>query len=109
MGYVLHSQMLVQQPRCATEFVLRGAISCNVCIEGVHRELIDLRQKLVAHSDRDYVDGRLFRKLLSLEIEQEQTDFLVGATVVTQTVQRTQKQRSDWNISSVQANVSPIN
>jgi hypothetical protein len=50
-------------------------------IEGVHRELIDLRQKLVAHSDRDYVDGRLFRKLLSLEIEQEQTEFLVGATV----------------------------
>jgi hypothetical protein len=55
-------------------------------IEGVHRELIDLRQKLVAHSDRDYVDGRLFRKLLALDIEQEETEFLVGATVVTQTV-----------------------
>jgi hypothetical protein len=55
-------------------------------IEGVHRELIDLRQKLVAHSDRDYVDGRLFSKLWALDIEQEQTEFLVGAAVVTQTV-----------------------
>jgi hypothetical protein len=55
-------------------------------IGGIHSELIDLRQKLVAHSDRDYVDGRLFRKLWVLDIEPEQPEFLVGATVVTQTV-----------------------
>src|SRR5262249_47080546 len=55
-------------------------------VEGIHRELIDLRQKLVAHSDRDYVDGRVFRKLLAMDIEPEPTEFLVGATVVTQTV-----------------------
>jgi hypothetical protein len=55
-------------------------------VEGVHQELIDLRQKLVAHSGRDYVDGRLFRKLLALDIESEHTEFLVGAAVVTQTV-----------------------
>jgi hypothetical protein len=63
--------------------VVKGHINY---VEGVHQELIDLRQKLVAHSDRDYVDGRLFRKLLALEIEAEHTEFLVGATVVTQTV-----------------------
>src|SRR5215813_6596033 len=56
-------------------------------VEEVHQELIDLRQKLVAHSDRDYVDGRLFRKLVALEIEGEHTEFLVGATVATLTVQ----------------------
>jgi hypothetical protein len=56
-------------------------------VDEVHQELIDLRQKLVAHSDRDYVDGRLFRRLLALEIEGEHTEFLVGATVVTLTVQ----------------------
>jgi hypothetical protein len=55
-------------------------------VEGIHKELLDLRQKLVAHSDRDYVDGRLFAKLLALNIEQETTESLVGATVVTQTV-----------------------
>jgi hypothetical protein len=55
-------------------------------VEEVHQELINLRHKLVAHSDRDYVDGRLFRKLLELEIEAEHTKWLVGATVVTQTV-----------------------
>jgi len=57
--------------------------------EEIHRELMVLRQKLVAHSDRDYVDGDLFMKLLALETEQEQTEqteFLVGATVITQTV-----------------------
>src|SRR5262245_18352342 len=70
----------------------RGAFQKNLVkthagyVEEIHKELIDLRQKLVAHSDRDYVDGRLFRKLLALDIEQEQTEFLVGATVVTQTV-----------------------
>jgi len=64
--------------------VVKGHINY---VEEVHQELIDLRQKLVAHSDRDYVDGRLFRKLLALEIEGEHTEFLVGAIVVTQTVQ----------------------
>jgi hypothetical protein len=56
-------------------------------VEEVHQELIDLRQKLVAHSDRDYVDGRLFRKLWALDIEGEHAEFLVGATVATLTVQ----------------------
>jgi hypothetical protein len=56
-------------------------------VDEVHQELIDLRQKLVAHSDRDYGDGRLFRKLLALDIEGEHTEFLVGATVATLTVQ----------------------
>jgi hypothetical protein len=55
-------------------------------VEEVHQELIDLRHKLVAHSDRDYVDGRLFRKLWALDIEGEHTEFLVGATVATLTV-----------------------
>ena len=56
-------------------------------VEEVHQELINLRQKLAAHSDRDYVDGRLFSKLLELEIEGEHIEGVVGATVVTQTVQ----------------------
>jgi hypothetical protein len=56
-------------------------------VEEVHQELVDLRHKLVAHSDRDYVDGRLFRKFLVLEIEGDHPEFVVGATVVTQTVQ----------------------
>ena len=56
-------------------------------VEEVHQELIVLRQKLVAHSDRDYVDGRLFKKLWALDIEGEHTEFLVGGTVATLTVQ----------------------
>src|SRR5262249_1568548 len=64
--------------------VVKGHINY---VEEVHQELIDLRQKLVAHSDRDYVDGRLFTKALALEIEGERPEFLVGATVVTLTVQ----------------------
>jgi hypothetical protein len=63
--------------------VVKGHINY---VDEVHQELIDLRQKLVAHSDRDYVDGRLFRKLWALEIEGAHTEWLVGATVVTQTV-----------------------
>ncbi len=55
-------------------------------IEEIHKELLDLRQKLVAHSDRDYVDGRLFTKLLKLSIEQENTEFAIGGMVATQTV-----------------------
>jgi hypothetical protein len=54
--------------------------------EGIHRELFELRQKIVAHSDRDYVEGRVFTKSLALDIEQEETKWIVGATVVTQTV-----------------------
>jgi hypothetical protein len=64
--------------------VVKGHINY---VDEVHQELIDLRQKLVAHSDRDYVDGRLFRKLWTLDIEGEHTEFLVGATVATLTVQ----------------------
>src|SRR5262249_27608846 len=32
--------------------------------ERIHRQLIDLRNKLIAHSDSDYADARLFRKTL---------------------------------------------
>jgi hypothetical protein len=56
-------------------------------VEEVHKELMVLRQKLVAHSDRDYVDGGLFKKLWALEIDGETPEFLVGATVATLTVQ----------------------
>jgi hypothetical protein len=34
--------------------------------EGIHGHLLHLRNRLIAHSDRDYADGRLFRKLLNV-------------------------------------------
>jgi hypothetical protein len=52
----------------------------------IHRQLIDLRDKLIAHSDADYADGRLFRKTLHLSDGLEQRDVLAGACLVTQTV-----------------------
>jgi hypothetical protein len=55
---------------------------------GIHRQLIDLRNKLIAHSDREYVDGRLFVKCLTLSngSEDQFEEILLGASLVTQTV-----------------------
>jgi len=54
----------------------------------IHRQLVDLRNKLIAHSDRDYVDGRLFVKRLTLSngSEDQFEELLIGASLVTQTV-----------------------
>jgi hypothetical protein len=54
--------------------------------ESIHQQLLDLRNKLIAHSDGDYSDGRLFRKLLSLNIGLDRIELLIGASVLTQTV-----------------------
>jgi hypothetical protein len=51
--------------------------------------LLHLRNRLIAHSDRDYADGRLFRKLLNVSnsVAGDQFDrILLGACLVTQTV-----------------------
>jgi hypothetical protein len=58
--------------------------------EEIHQQLVTLRQKLIAHSDRDYADGRLFRKLFSLDIKRdgqtERGEVFAGVCLVTQTV-----------------------
>jgi hypothetical protein len=56
--------------------------------ERIHRQLIDLRNKLIAHSDSDYADARLFRKELSFEDKNGSVEFkvLVGGSLLTQTV-----------------------
>lgn len=56
--------------------------------EGIHQQLLDLRNKLIAHSDSDYSDGRLFRKTLNLHLGPDRVKLLVGAWLVTQTVHR---------------------
>jgi hypothetical protein len=52
----------------------------------IHQQLMVLRNKLIAHSDGDYADGRLFRKSLDGHIDSEPFKILVGATVLTLTV-----------------------
>jgi hypothetical protein len=54
--------------------------------DNIHLQLMLLRNKLIAHSDADYADGRLFRKSLDLHVEQGQFKMLVGASVLTLTV-----------------------
>jgi hypothetical protein len=56
--------------------------------ERIHRQLLDLRNKLIAHSDSDYADARLFRKQLLFTDEKGSVEFkvLVGGSLVTQTV-----------------------
>jgi hypothetical protein len=53
----------------------------------IHLQLMLLRNKLIAHSDGDYADSRLFRKSLNLHIGSEQFKIFLGATVLTLTVQ----------------------
>jgi hypothetical protein len=52
----------------------------------IHDQLMLLRDKLIAHSDADYADGRLFRKSLDLRSGPKQFKILAGATVLTLTV-----------------------
>src|SRR5262249_34245784 len=54
--------------------------------EGIHRQLVDLRDKLIAHSDRDYADARIFKKFLVLRQGPKHIKALVGAALLTQTV-----------------------
>jgi len=64
-----------------------GVIKKHAKYDGeIHRQLIVLRNKLIAHSDHDYADGRLYAKNFTLERGSEQFEVIVGATLVTQTV-----------------------
>src|SRR5262245_56821600 len=54
--------------------------------DDIHLQLLLLRNKLIAHSDADYADGRLFRKYISLHSGPKQFKILAGATVLTLTV-----------------------
>jgi hypothetical protein len=54
--------------------------------EEIHAQLVVLRNKLIAHSDQDYVDGRLFEKKIGLDRDSGRVTVLVGASVVTQSV-----------------------
>jgi len=54
--------------------------------EAIHKQLVELRNKLIAHSDRDYADARIFKKFLSLRQGSKHIKALVGAALLTQTV-----------------------
>jgi hypothetical protein len=55
--------------------------------EDIHNQLLDLRHKLIAHSDGDYADGRLFRKIVTVGGgAKPPLKMLAGITVLTQTV-----------------------
>src|SRR5262245_15361284 len=50
----------------------------------IHSHLLTLRDKLIAHSDADYADGRLFAKCLTAAPQNFR--LLVGASIATMTV-----------------------
>src|SRR5262249_31720238 len=53
----------------------------------IHCQLIDLRNKLIAHSDQEYVDTRLFQKMASVEFDDlGGVTVLAGLTLMTKTV-----------------------
>jgi hypothetical protein len=54
--------------------------------DDIHRELLLLRDKLIAHSDPNFAAGRLFVKTLELKFEATDGKWPVGALVMTGTV-----------------------
>jgi hypothetical protein len=54
--------------------------------EDVHQHLVDLRNKLVAHSDRDFADGNLFKRRWMFTVESETFEALAGAAILAKTI-----------------------
>jgi hypothetical protein len=63
--------------------VLKGGMGFD---KAVHDQLLTLHDKLIAHSDSDYADGRLFDKSMVITRGQGELKVLTGVRVMTLTV-----------------------